>query len=219
MTKKRFVKDSSGTVVYPVTSLDAVLGSDGTPASETLGALDETVETLDGVSGDKAYDAGVVGCGLGRKHLRKHVVGTEGSERNVLTQSMMSSANTIYHIQYDYDLDGASITVPAGCILKFDGGSMRNGTLVGNVTVIEGGNYQLFSNISFSGTWIGSLNAMWVGAKLRDPNFDNSFIIQDWFDSYHSYFKILDFPYGVYYFNSPCVLNSDNRYQIGRAHV
>ena len=44
---------------------------------------------------------------------------------NTLTQEMMSSANTKYVIKYDYML-GEDITIPENCILKFDGGSLKN---------------------------------------------------------------------------------------------
>ena len=42
---------------------------------------------------------------------------------NTLTQEMMSATNTKYVIKYDYVL-GENITVPAGCILEFGGGSI-----------------------------------------------------------------------------------------------
>lgn len=75
--------------------------------------------------------------GLGRVYLRKNLV--EG--KNVLTQEMISIPNTIYYIQYDYDLNGISITVPNGCTLEFIGGSLSNGELRlnnKNITVNNG---------------------------------------------------------------------------------
>lgn len=38
--------------------------------------------------------------------------------------------NTIYDIRYDFNLNGASVTIPRGCVLKMNGGSINNGTLV-----------------------------------------------------------------------------------------
>jgi len=38
--------------------------------------------------------------------------------------------HTIFIIQYDYDLDGAFIQLPTNAILKFEGGSLSNGTLL-----------------------------------------------------------------------------------------
>lgn len=67
--------------------------------------------------------------GLARKYLRKNMSDYD----NVLTQEMVNEPNTIYHIQYDYDLKGETITIPENCVLQFDGGSIKNGKLVGNI--------------------------------------------------------------------------------------
>lgn len=79
---------------------------------------------------------------------------TESSEarKNVLIQSMIAKANTIYIIQYDYDLEGETITIPAGCTLLFMGGSFKNGTLVGNNTkVFSLAPTSPFDNVTVSG--------------------------------------------------------------------
>ena len=82
---------------------------------------------------DKAYNASAF-SGMGRAYLRKNMV----ASKNVLTQAMVGSANTRYIIQYDYDLNGQTITVPERCTLVLDGGSVTNGELVLNGTKIEG---------------------------------------------------------------------------------
>lgn len=48
---------------------------------------------------------------------------------NILTQAMISDENTIYVIQYDFNLGGDTVTIPENCVLEFEGGSLRNGTL------------------------------------------------------------------------------------------
>lgn len=73
---------------------------------------------------DKDYDAENF-SGLGRVYLRKNIV----DGKNILTSEAVNKPNTIYVIQYDFDLNGAEITIPEGCVLKFEGGSLRNGTL------------------------------------------------------------------------------------------
>lgn len=73
---------------------------------------------------------------------------TKGIGGNILTQDMINKPNTIYHIQYDYDLNGAEITILEGCVLEFDGGSLRNGTLKLNNTFVNS-NEKCFTNISF----------------------------------------------------------------------
>lgn len=72
---------------------------------------------------------------------------------NTLTQEMMSATNTKYIIKYDYVL-GEDITVPANCVLGFDGGSLSNGTIVGQNTLIDNGTFG--TDVTFSGTFVPS---------------------------------------------------------------
>ena len=57
--------------------------------------------------------------GMGYKILRRDAPFTE----------QVGDSNTIYEIRYDFDLGAASVTIPAGCVLKFVGGSLNNGQL------------------------------------------------------------------------------------------
>ena len=56
--------------------------------------------------------------GLGRVYLRKNLqaINTPSGVviANVLTQQMVSESNTIYHLQYDYNLNGETIIIPQG---------------------------------------------------------------------------------------------------------
>lgn len=97
---------------------------------------------------NKTYDKQSF-SGLGRVYLRNNIVG----DNNVLTQAMINKANTIYVIQYDYDLKEASINIPENCVLQFDGGSLSNGTIVGNKTKVINLNVD---RIVLSGTWFDS---------------------------------------------------------------
>lgn len=87
---------------------------------------EDLTEAADGTLkfADKEYSAESF-SGLGRVYLRKNIV--DGV--NVLTQDMISKPNTIYIIQYDYDLQGAEIAIPECCVLDFQGGSLNNGVL------------------------------------------------------------------------------------------
>ena len=49
--------------------------------------------------------------------------------------AQVTSANTVYEIRYVFDLSNASVNIPANCELFFNGGSITNGTIVGNKTV------------------------------------------------------------------------------------
>lgn len=67
--------------------------------------------------------------GKGYKILRKNLHPVDGTWKNILTQEMINEPNTVYEIRYDYDLNGEEITIRKECVLKFDGGSFRNGTV------------------------------------------------------------------------------------------
>lgn len=79
--------------------------------------------------------------------------------------SQVTDPNMKYVIKYDFDLGGGDVTIPENCILEFDGGSLRNGTIVGNNTKI-GSNSECFNNITFSGNFAsGEILVEWFGAK------------------------------------------------------
>ena len=48
--------------------------------------------------------------------------------KNKTFAEQVTKENTIYEIRYDYDLDGGEVTIPANCVLKFNGGCISNGT-------------------------------------------------------------------------------------------
>lgn len=83
--------------------------------------------------------------GLGRVILRKNIMEIEDPiygkvRKNILYQDMINEENTIYEIRYDFDLNGQEITIPEGCTLDFQGGSMSNGTVtVRNTKIIPNG--------------------------------------------------------------------------------
>ena len=97
---------------------------------------------------NKTYDKQSF-SGLGRVYLRKNIVGN----KNVLTQAMINKVNTIYVIQYDYDLKEASINIPENSVLNFIGGAIGNGTIIGNKTKVINLNVD---RIILSGTWFDS---------------------------------------------------------------
>lgn len=180
---------------------------DNAPDEEDLTSVDQSGTDVLKFK-NKAY-APLVFSGKGRTYLRKNITGG----KNVLTSAMIADSNTIYHIQYDYDLNEQTLTIPAGCVLQFDGGSISNGTLVGNGSSIIAPDIQIFDDITFDGTFNGNLNAMWVGAKPNDSAFDNSDILQSWLDSYSDFFSVIDWPLNTYYFLSPAIKNDTDRFK------
>lgn len=109
--------------------------------------------------------------GLGRIYLRKNVVNVEDPITgntitiNLLQQSMISKENTTYILQYDYNLNKQILSVPSGSVLLFEGGSISNGTLELNNTILAGN--PLFKDaISITGTINNSyLRPEWFGAS------------------------------------------------------
>ena len=77
---------------------------------------------------DRAYNPGIH-VGMGYKILRRNII----DGKNILTQDMINQPYTIYVVQYDYDLNGATITLPEGCMFDFQGGSISNGFLEGKI--------------------------------------------------------------------------------------
>lgn len=102
--------------------------------------------------------------GMGRVYLRKHYV----NGVNTLTQHMMRKPNTIYIIQYDYCLAGQTIEVPENCVLDFQGGSLRNGKLIGYNTRISGKTINIFDNIKLGGRFLDDLNPLSFNINLLD---------------------------------------------------
>lgn len=165
--------------------------------------------------------------GLGRCYLRKNMV----DDVNVLTQDMFTNAdgsskkNTRYIIQYDYDLNGATIEVPEGCVFVFDGGSLSNGSIIFNGTLLLGA-----INIDSTCKPVGSiknrsLNVDWFGAK-NDGQTDNAEVLRNVIslaynstnyekDDYGKVAPIIKFGYGRYVVNSTLIdENSDLKYGV-----
>lgn len=112
--------------------------------------------------------------GMGYKILR----------RDATFASQVGDSDTIYEIRYDFDLGGASVTIPAGCVLKFVGGKLSNGTITGNNTSIIATETRIFDGVSLAGKWYGESNPIWFGA-ISDLSTDATSAIQscvDYFD-------------------------------------
>ncbi len=191
---KKYIEDKDGNKVLPITHFSAVKDSNGD-------SLEDVLYT------ESTYDPTTY-SGMGRKVLQKNIVGGV----NTLTQSMMPVAtggNTIYIIRYDFTL-GENITVPANCILEFDGGSISGAyTLTGDNTIIEGRGYIFKSGVSFTGSFtIHDAKAEWFG--VHPTNTDNAAYINVALKFVRStQTKILTFNSGRYAVKNPITFGSD----------
>lgn len=103
--------------------------------------------------------------------------------KNVLLQSAIDTANAIYEIRYDFDLNNQTINLPDNCVLYFKGGTFNNGTLTLNDAYIDYKD-KAFNNVTFSGNYKSKDNKLGYGAylKLKDgsliksnSNFKNTY--------------------------------------------
>ena len=68
--------------------------------------------------------------------------------------------NTIYEIRYDFDLGGEMVPILQGCVLKFEGGCLENGTIKGIGSSVLSDN-QCFKEVSVIGAWNGISKLEW----------------------------------------------------------
>lgn len=120
---------------------------------------------------NKAYSTANF-SGLGRVYLRKNIAGG----RNILTQQMINQENTRYILQYDYDLNGQTITIPNNCVIEFEGGSISNGTITGQNTEIKSSLQKLFStDINLNGSWVTDyVYPEWFGLIYNSQSFGDN---------------------------------------------
>lgn len=133
---------------------------------------------------DKNYNTAEY-SGMGRVYLRKNITTVTPPNSNtpyrinLLTQQMISKEDTIYIIQYDYSLNFGEITIPNNSVLLFEGGSIKDGTIIGDNTKIEVSPISIFDdNIVLSGSWkVQEVYPEWFGAK-GDNSTDSTTAIQ-----------------------------------------
>lgn len=102
---------------------------------------------------------------------------------NLLTQAMFKHQSAIYAISSDFDLNQGRVVLPSDCILQFEGGSIRNGTLIGQDTEIQAGLLKIFdTNVTLAGSWKNNGHIRWFGAKPN--NNDNTTTIQKCLDCF-----------------------------------
>lgn len=181
----------------------------------TVDNLNQTSLTFE----DKNYNTTDY-SGLGRVYLRKNIQSVVNPNTgitystNLLTQDMLSKENTIYIIQYDYSLNYQTITIPEGCVLQFEGGSISTGTLSGNNTIITAEPYNIFKTIGFAGTFnIEKVIPEWFGAK-GDNSTINTKPFQDAIDFAEFAATNVEFQSGDYVIDGTLYIRKQSRIHI-----
>lgn len=141
--------------------------------------------------------------GMAYKYLRK-------TKNMILSQSDFNQANTIYEIRYDFDLNGNTISIPDNCVLKFIGGSLKNGTINFNNTLLSG-DIKIKTNI-LGDIRNGDIYPEWFGA-VGDGIIDDSNAFLTAFEIISNSFISIDKFRRVGYTNT-LVLNTNKEYYI-----
>jgi len=133
----------------------------------------QTKPATTGTTGDYPYN------GMGRVELAKNMVNT-GTELepvmvNQLTQDMfykgevgsrVPNTNTIFVIRYDYVL-AENITIPDGCVLEFEGGSISGAYTLTLATTDLIGDVSFGSDITLAGTTTGNkFDCSWISGDV-----------------------------------------------------
>lgn len=157
MAQIRNLKDNGGNVFYPLTHERAVKDSNGVTLETKLTELNS-----------RPYDSENPN-GMGYLVLEKDKTFAE----------QVTAANTIYEIRYNFDLNNATVTIPAGCVLKFNGGRLLKGEIVGNLTNILAERKEVFVNVTISGSWnVGKVFSAWFDFDAA-PDTDNRLNIKN----------------------------------------
>ena len=149
--------------------------------------------------------------GMGRIVLKKN-----DNFKQVIESQI--NGNTIFVIKYDFTLT-SNVTIPANCVLEFDGGSIRgNGTdkdtVTGNNTEIKSGLGRIFNSIKLSGSYINKeLSISCWGVKEGTEQLiisENSSILSDYvIPSFENINCTLIIPKGTFCYSTPIVLSGN----------
>jgi len=110
--------------------------------------------------------------------------------------------NTVYVVQQAIPVPANGITLPTGCVLRFEGGCLYSAsgkvvTVKGQNTCIEASPYHILQDVKLAGTWsVPEAYFEWFGAK-GDGHTDDFTAIQRGLDSPLPSFQMLNHFYRV----------------------
>jgi len=90
--------------------------------------------------------------------------------------------DAVWDIQFDFDLNAATIILPEGVTLYFTGGSLSNGTVTGDgtSTIVSKTKYQIFEGIDLAGSFVEEQYLMpyWFGAVMNGITDDRDIFVE-----------------------------------------
>lgn len=128
----------------------------------------------------------VAGFAMGSWAFSSH--GTEKQEKmsrvtlrkNKPIEEQITKLNTIYIIRHNFDLQGDTLIVPPGCVLKFKRGKIKNGSIILNETLLEG--KKGLNNVALMGTCSNSVLTSDLFILDNTGATDNSVDVQSMFN-------------------------------------
>lgn len=98
-------------------------------------------------------------------------------------ENLFNKSDSVYIIKTEIDLNGRVIAIPKGCSLIFNGGSFKNGTIIGDSTRIYAKTKIFKDDVVIKGSWLGEGNPLWFGA-IGDGIYDCSNAFQKCADTF-----------------------------------
>lgn len=116
--------------------------------------------------------------------------------------------NYIIEVRDIIDLNGGTLTMRSGCVLKFLGGKFINGTINFGNTKIDADDIQVFEDITIAGcSSTQEVKSVWFGLKSGDDSYTkNSQILQNLIDS----FRFVYINPGSYYMTDPIIVKNED---------
>ena len=189
-------------------------------ANKLSETMNEYVTSIDGalVTCTRRFGGNVTASSFSCGNTGSNAIVSESSKtelRNLITPVMINQPNTIYEIRYDFDLDGNEISIPENSILSFVGGSLKNGKIVFNNTVVKG-NDTIFdiATLQVSGTVQGKLYTNQFGYY---PNVKKDISPLIKMVAENGY--ILQFDKGTYYISETYIQKSDRFSLLGASKI
>lgn len=156
---------------------------------------------------------------LSQNRPSAHGMGYVVLDKDKTFAEQVTQEYTIYEIRYDFDLGGETEEIPAGCVLKFEGGSLKNGTIVSNNTFIDASDDAcIFVDVNLIGLFLNDyVSVCWFGAKNSYyKNISENKVQLGRNDCYpaiksvlHTSFKKIYFPKGAWYVSNTIILDKE----------